>query len=130
MSKGHFPSSRRKRSRAEWISLGISTFIVLALVALVIFNRYNKGNRPATIYARTVDSLFRESQGMYYLPIEVVNTGSKTAEAVKVQGTTGSETRDFEIDYLDGEEKARGTLVFTTDPRIQLKLEVISFREP
>jgi uncharacterized protein (TIGR02588 family) len=49
---------------------------------------------------------------------------------VKIAGTVGGETRDFEISFLDGEEKARGTLVFTQDPRAQLKLEVISFREP
>jgi uncharacterized protein (TIGR02588 family) len=132
MSKAHFPSggSRQKRSKAEWISLAISAFIVLVLVSLVIFNRYNKGNRPAAIFARTLDSLYRQTDGMYYMPIEVRNTGSRTAEAVRVQGTVGAETRDFEIDFLDGEEKARGTLVFTRDPRAQLKLEIVSFREP
>jgi len=132
MSKAHFPESqkRKKRSVAEWISLCVSAFIVLSLIALVIFNRYNKGDKPAAIFARTLDSLYREDSGTHYIPIEVTNTGSKTAEAVKIQGTLGEEVRDFDIDFLDSEEKARGTLAFTSDPRAQLKLEVISFREP
>ncbi len=132
MSKAHFPrdQKRQKRTLAEWVSLCVSAFIVLALVALVIFNRYNKGDNPPAIFARTLDSLYREANGIHYIPIEVTNTGSKTAEGVKIQGTLGNETRDFDIDFLDGEEKARGTLAFTSDPRAHLKLEVISFREP
>jgi uncharacterized protein (TIGR02588 family) len=132
MSKAHFPQDQnlKKRTIAERVSLFVSAFIVLALVVLVIFNRYNKGNRPPAIYARTLDSLYRQTNGIHYIPIEVTNTGSKAAEAVKIQGTLGNETRDFDIDFLDGEERASGTLAFSTDPRTQLKLEVISFREP
>lgn len=129
MSKAHFPQQTR-RSTAERISLTVSALIVLALVVLIVFNRYNKGDKPASIAARAMIDQLRHQTNNFYLPIEVTNTGNRTAESVKISGTVGSETRDFEITFLDGEEKARGTLVFTQDPRAQLKLEVISFREP
>jgi uncharacterized protein (TIGR02588 family) len=129
MSKAHFPQ-RSKRSRAEWISLSISAFIVLSLVALVIFNRLNRGDKPPSLKATAILQELRSESGLYYLPIEIENTGSIAAKAVKVGGTTGEEFRDFEIDFLDGQEKARGTLVFTTDPRAQLKVAVISYKEP
>ena len=130
MSKAHFPEKPSKRSTAERVSLAVSAFVVLALVALIVFNRYNKGDKPASISAVAEIEQLREVRSQFYLPVEVTNTGNRTAEAVKIAGTVGGETRDFEISFLDGEEKARGTLVFTQDPRAQLKLEVISFREP
>ena len=110
--------------------MAVSAFIVIALVALIVFNRYNKGDKPASIQAVAIIGEVRQQHKSYYLPVEVTNTGNRTAEGVKISGTAGSEVRDFEITFLDGEEKARGTLVFTQDPRAQLKLEVISFREP
>ncbi|HET6512727.1 MAG TPA: hypothetical protein VFH43_11085 [Candidatus Kapabacteria bacterium] len=130
MSKAHFPEKPSKRSTAERVSLAVSAFVVLALVALIVFNRYNKGDKPASISAVAEIEQLREVRSQFYLPVEVTNNGNRTAEAVKIAGTVGGETRDFEISFLDGEEKARGTLVFTQDPRAQLKLEVISFREP
>lgn len=129
MSKAHFPQ-RTKRSRAEWISLGISAFIVLALVVLVVINRLNRGNTPPVLKATAVLQDLRTKDGLYYLPIDIENTGSMAAKAVKVGGTTGEEFRDFEIDFLDGQETARGTLVFTADPRTQFKVAIISFKEP
>src|SRR6476660_1395750 len=124
MSKAHFPR-RTRRTRAEWISLSISAFIVLALIALVIFNRINRGDKPPILVATAIIQELREETGLYYLPIEIENKGSKAAKAVKVGGTTGEEFRDFEIDFLDGQEKARGTLVFTSDPRAHSKVGVI-----
>jgi uncharacterized protein (TIGR02588 family) len=129
MSKAHFPK-RTKRSRAEWISLGISAFIVLSLVALIIVNRLNRGDKPATLVVKAITDELRVEAGHYYLPVEVKNIGSRAAKTVKVGGTTGEEFRDYEIDFLDGQEEARGTLVFTSDPRAQLKVTVISFKEP
>jgi uncharacterized protein (TIGR02588 family) len=129
MSKAHFPT-RTRRSRAEWISLGISAFIVLSLIALVIFNRLNRGNKPPALQAIAVMSELRVHEGLYYLPIQIENKGSIAAKAVKVGAEVSGEFRDFEIDFLDGQEKARGTLVFTNDPRAQLKVAVISYKEP
>lgn len=108
----------------------LSAFIALSLAGLVILNRYNRGDRPAAIQVRALEDRIRQNNGSYYLPIEVKNTGSKSAEVVKIEGSVGEETREFEVDFLDGAEKAEGTLVFTRDPRNQVKLEVISFIEP
>jgi uncharacterized protein (TIGR02588 family) len=129
MSKAHFPK-RTRRSRAEWISLSISAFIVLVLIALVVFNRVNRGDKPPALIVKAIVEELRFEAGNYYLPVEVKNVGSKAAKAVKVGGTTGQEFRDYEIDFLDGQEKARGTLVFTSDPRASIKVSVISFKEP
>lgn len=129
MSKAHFPQ-RTKRSRAEWVSLGISAFIVLSLITLVIFNRVNRGNRPPALRASAIMEELRLHDGLYYLPVQIENNGSLAAKAVKVSGDIGGEFRDFEIDFLDGQEKARGTLVFTRDPRAQLRVAVISYKEP
>lgn len=113
------------------MSLGISTLIVLALFVLVIFQRVTDGNKPAVIHARALLDHVRQIHNDYYVPVEVINKGIMTAEAVRISGTMGSESRDFEIDFLDGDEKAQGILIFHSDPRTTpLTIEVLSFREP
>ena len=131
MSKAHFPNRRSSRSRAEWISLAISSLIVILLIVLVIFHRVSAGDVPPQLSVRALTDQTRHIGDVYYLTVEVTNTGSKTAEAVKVQGESQNEVRDFEIDFLDGEESAKGVLIFRQDPRVSLvTVSVVSFREP
>jgi uncharacterized protein (TIGR02588 family) len=131
MSKAHFPEKREKRSSAEWISLAISSIIVLALFALVIFHRVSSGDAPATLALKALTGSVRQVDQSFYLPIEVTNKGAKTAEGVRVEGRQQNEIKSFEIDFLDGEESAAGVLIFSQDPRIHpTTVSVVSFREP
>ncbi len=124
------------RSPAEWITFSISLAIILALVGLVTYQDLAGGDRPATIAARPQLDRVRQDGGRYYVPVEIVNAGDRTAEDVRVEFTLtdaggGRETAELTVSFLAGGEKDRGVISFSSDPaRGVLSVSGISFLRP
>lgn len=123
------------RSAAEWVSLGVSLTILLALVGMVIYAYQTDGKQPPVIEVQTQLEQVRIEGDNFYLPLEIKNTGDLTAQEVNVQITLSGEQTPVEsvaliIPVLAGGETASGIAVFQQDPTLgQIRME-ISFLEP
>lgn len=119
---------------AEWVTFAIALCIVLSIVGLVIFSWFTQDKQPPIL--SIVRSEIRETQGQFYVPFKVTNTGGKTAESVQVIGEFRingeiEESGEQQIDFLSGGETEEGAFIFTRNPQNgELVLRVASYRLP
>lgn len=129
-------SNEGGRSTAEWTTLGISITIVLGILGLITYLYVSGGGAPPRITVETkIEELRTEANG-YYLPVEVINEGDRTAEEVRVEaeldsGTGQAETAEITVTFLAGGERVSGTFIFSEDPRAgDLTVQAISYKDP
>ncbi|MBN3878599.1 MAG: TIGR02588 family protein [Nostoc sp.] len=124
-----------KRSRAEWITFSIASFILAIIVSLVGYTWLNEKNQPP-ILSVTKKQTIREINGQFYVPFEVVNSGGDTAESVQIMAELlingkVTETGEQQIDFLSSGESEEGAFIFSHNPRQgQLNLRVGSYKLP
>jgi uncharacterized protein (TIGR02588 family) len=136
--------TRPPRTLAEWTTFGVASLIVSALAGLVIYNWATKKDSPPVLQidyprgetASPRTSEIRETEGQFYVPFEVSNTGGETVESVqivaelRVNGQV-KETGDQQIEFLSEGEKEEGAFVFLQDPRKgELTVRVASYKLP
>jgi uncharacterized protein (TIGR02588 family) len=124
-----------QRSAAEWVTFLAASVILLGLVGLILFDWQTNQNRPPA-FAVAVSEAVRVTDGRYYVPFAITNTGGRIARMVQVTaelhiaGAT-DETGEQQIDFLSGHETKAGSFVFTHDPqRGELMVRVASYRLP
>jgi uncharacterized protein (TIGR02588 family) len=124
-----------KRSAAEWITLGIASFILAIIVSLVGYIWLNEKDQPPILSVSNKQNTW-EADGQFYVPFEVVNTGGETAESVQliaeleIEGKV-TQTGEQQIDFLSRGEKQEGAFVFNQDPRKgRLIIRVASYKSP
>ena len=125
----------RARSTAEWITLGVSSAILLSVVGFLVYHQLSAGDVAPVIEVQPRLEAVRAVGGAYYLPLEVVNGGGATAQDVRVLVSIGSggerETSELLIDFLAGGATAKGVVIFRQDPRQRpLEVDVLSYLEP
>jgi uncharacterized protein (TIGR02588 family) len=125
----------RGRTVAEWVTLGVSVAIVLALAGLVLFQWLSQGTRPPEISVEPNTEQVRQVGDLYYLPIRVTNGGEKAVEVVEVETELRvegeePETVGFTVQFLAGRESDEFTVVLSGDPREGELSHTISFHEP
>lgn len=135
----HSPDSENQDSFSsfpEQLSFSIAISIVTLIIALVLYSWRTQEKEPPTLSLVILSNEIRESQGQYYIPFTVKNTGGKTVESVQVIGhfkTNGEveEIGEQQIDFLAGGESASGAFIFSENPqRGELRLRVASYRLP
>ncbi|MEM8808570.1 MAG: TIGR02588 family protein [Cyanobacteria bacterium P01_G01_bin.38] len=123
-----------KRSLAEWITLTISTAILIGLVGLVLYDWQINQNRPPLFQIEFASAQAIDNH--YYVPFVIKNTGGQVARTVQVSAelrldNAPDETGAQDIDFLSANERKRGSFVFDHDPNQgQLTVRVASFRLP
>jgi uncharacterized protein (TIGR02588 family) len=126
---------QRGRSLAEWVSFGIASAILLAVVGLVIYDWVAIPQGAPTL-SIAQDGEIREESGQFYVPFVVENVRGNTAEAVQVMAELRIdgevvESGEQQIDFLSGRETHTGAFVFTRDPAEgELVLRIGSYKEP
>ncbi|MGD1900027.1 MAG: TIGR02588 family protein [Phormidesmis sp.] len=123
------------RSLAEWVTLTLSTVILLVIVALVLYDWQLSKNIPPAFQVEITEST-RITAGHYYVPFSLKNTGGRIARTVQVvaelnlpDGST--ETGEQEFDFLSGNERKKGGFVFEHNPQSgELVVRVASFGLP
>lgn len=128
-------SQERQRTLAEWVTLGISLTIMLALVGLITYEYFGRGNRPAVIEVRPQLDELRQEAGAYYLPVEVTNEGDQTAASVWVELTlvapdNGQESARLHVEFLAGGATEEGVVVFRQNPAEGRLEDRVSFLKP
>jgi uncharacterized protein (TIGR02588 family) len=117
----------RGRSRAEWVSLGISLLIVAVLVGILTVDQLRGPGREPRLTATVRREEVRQEGEAYYLPVEVTNGGDQAARDVRVRITLGppaggagageAEVSELQLDFVPGGGRAGGAAVFRQDPR-------------
>jgi uncharacterized protein (TIGR02588 family) len=125
----------RGRTVAEWVTLGVSAAIVLALAGLVLFQWLAQGTEPPEIRVEPNMEQVRQVGDLYYLPIRVTNSGEKAVEVVEVETELSvegeaPETVGFTVQFLAGRESDEFTVVLSNDPRNGELSHTVSFHEP
>ncbi len=124
------------RTTAEWITLGISVVVLLAVVGLVGYLHVSGGDHPPIIVVEARLDETRQDAEAYYVPVEVRNRGDRTAGDVQVQaeldtGTGPPLTAEFTVTFLAGGQEVEGTFVFSEDPTSgTLTVDATSYRKP
>lgn len=125
-----------RRSIAEWVTLLVSSALVLGLVALTSYLFLTAPTDPAAMTVEPQMGEVYQSGRRFYVPVTVTNTGGQTAEEVRVLVTLtdaagARESSEFQIQFLAGGGLSRGVVSFGGDPRTeQLAAAVVSFLEP
>ncbi|MBE9205905.1 TIGR02588 family protein [Nostoc sp. LEGE 06077] len=124
-----------ERSLAEWITFGIASSILAVIISLVGYMWLNEKNQPP-ILAVNQKQVIREIDGKFYVPFEIVNTGSETAESVQIIAELKIadqliETGEQQIDFLSDGEKEEGAFIFSQNPvQGKLTVRVASYKLP
>jgi uncharacterized protein (TIGR02588 family) len=135
------PSERQdtgtgQRSTAEWITLAISSLIVLSLIGLTSYFYLTVSTAPASVEVEPHLSQTYQAGGRFYLPVTVRNSGGETGEEVRVRvtltDTSGrQEEAEFQVQFLAGGGSSRAMVAFGSDPRQgQIEAGVTSYLEP
>ncbi|MBE9139703.1 TIGR02588 family protein [Nodosilinea sp. LEGE 07088] len=129
------PQGFTQRSAAEWVTFIAAAVILLGLVGLILFDWQTNQNRPPA-FSVAVSEAVRVTDGRYYVPFAITNTGGRIARMVQVTAALalpdlGEETGEQQIDFLSGHETKAGSFVFSHDPQAgQLSVRVASYRLP
>lgn len=106
------------RTLPEWITFGVATTIILALVAILAFDVVGP-TAPAAPEASITGGI-EERAGAFHVPVAVVNRGDHAAAQVAVVAELeidGKTTEaDQTIDFLAGREEEGLLFVFDDDP--------------
>ena len=119
----------------EWVSFGVGLAVVLFVLALLTYlHLTGETGRPQIAVTPKVDLVSLE-RGLYYLPVDVANTGGQTAEDVQIQisldtGQSNPETITYQIRFLPPNEVDRTLLVFHTNPAEGQLTYLASFSNP
>jgi uncharacterized protein (TIGR02588 family) len=126
---------QQKRTPAEWVTFAIACSILSILIGLVVYNWLTKKHEPPIISV-TRNTPIRESQGQFYVPFTVTNTGGETAESVQIIAelrVNGEvlESGDQQIDFLSSGETQEGAFIFSRNPsQGQLIVRSSSYKLP
>ena len=129
-----WPPDRPSRTTAEWVTLGVAIAVLIGLVGLIVYDWQVNQNRPPAFRVEVTESA-RVTNGHYYVPFSITNTGGRIARTVQVtaelQSAGGVETGEQQIDFLSGNERKQGSFVFNHNPQDgSLMIRVASYRVP
>ncbi len=128
-------AKEKTRSLAEWFTLSVCTLVLAAIVGLVLYDWQISKNLPPAFQIELLEPA-RVTEGRYYLPFVLRNTGGQIARTVQVIATLhladgSDETGEQQIDFLSGNERKQGSFVFEHNPQSEdLDVRVASFGLP
>lgn len=134
-SSDNAPGQLTQRSTAERVTFIVALTILLGLVGLILFDWQTNLNRPPA-FAVAVSDAVRVTDGRYYVPFAITNTGGRIARMVQVTAEldiagVDEETGEQQIDFLSGHETQAGSFVFSHNPQQgDLVVRVASYRLP
>jgi len=124
------------RSTAEWVTLAISSLIVLGLFGLITYFYLTGSDAPTIVEVEPRLSETYRAGSRFYLPVMVHNTGGETGEDVRVRVSVTDrsgrqESAEIMITFLASSGSSRAVAAFGSDPREgQVEAVVVSYLEP
>ncbi len=98
---------QKQRSLAEWITLSISTFVLVTMVGLVLYDWQLSKNLPPAFRVEMMEAP-QIVEGHYYVPFTLRNVGGRIARTVQVVAELhledgSEETGEQQFDFLSGQ---------------------------
>jgi uncharacterized protein (TIGR02588 family) len=127
--------THKARSPAEWITLTLSLLVLGLIVGLVLYDWQITKNLPPAFRIEIIEPA-RLTEGRYYVPFNLRNTGGHIARTVQViadlhLGDGTDEIGEQQFDFLSGNERKTGSFVFEHNPAEgDLVIRVASFGLP
>ncbi|MGI8933388.1 TIGR02588 family protein [Leptolyngbya sp. BC1307] len=128
-------AARSARSLAEWVTLSLSALVLTAIISLVLYDWQISRSLPPAFQVEMAKTT-RLTEGHYYVPFTLHNTGGRIARTVQVVAKlhlpdNSDETGEQQFDFLSGNERKRGEFVFEHNPQAgELVIRVASFGLP
>lgn len=126
----------QSRSLAEWVTLGVSASIVIAMLGLITWLEFSGSSEPPRITALANLEQMRQDEGVFYVPVTIENTGDRTVEDVVIEaqldtGDGEPEVAEITVTFLAGGERVHGAFVFTSNPNNgDLVIRPVSYKDP
>lgn len=124
----------KKIPAIEWITAAIGLGIVLFFIIFLLFEAKESADKPPDIKIKVIKII---RGGAYYnILINVSNIGQQTAEGVIVEGNLLNgekviESSETMFDYIPGQSKKEGGLMFRNDPeKYLLVVKALGFEKP
>ena len=122
------------RKFAEWVTLSLSTLLVVGLAAFLAYEALRRDPPLVPVHVRVLTNEAQATAGRYVVPVEVRNSGRQTLKDLKVRvsyrapdGTP--QTSDFLIGYLVEGAPETVFLYFERHPsELQVKAEPFSYQ--
>jgi uncharacterized protein (TIGR02588 family) len=110
-----------ERRVAEWVTLSVSTLLILAISAYLLIEATRPVGPYVPVEARPLPEEVRQEGKQYILPIEITNRGRRTVRdlqiEVKLRAPGGtSETREWTIDFLAEQSRQKAYLYLPWPP--------------
>jgi len=124
------------RTTAEWVTLAISTLIVLGLIGLTTYFYVTAQNTPAAVEVEPRLSETYQAGSRFYLPLTIRNTGGETGEEVRIRVSVTDpsgrqEAAEVMVTFLAGGGSSKAVAAFGSDPRQgRIEAVVVSYLEP
>lgn len=112
----------------EWIVAGVGLIVILIAFGLLAVRALEGPGRPPDLSLAAHE--VRPSPTGWVVEVEVRNAGDMTAAGVQIEGRLGADASTAELDYVPAHGHARASLRFDADPRRDLELKVLGWREP
>jgi uncharacterized protein (TIGR02588 family) len=112
-----------RRKFAEWVTLGVSVVLVLAVAAYLFLEAVKEHPAAVPVTVRVLTEEVQEVEGTFVVPVEVMNRGERTLKELTIKvtfaggSTGGQEPGDITIDYLGEKAKERVYLYLDVHPR-------------
>ena len=122
------------KNALEWTVFAVGLVLVIATLGYLIRESIVSGDGPPDVAVRLGPP--RPSQYGYLLPVEVTNTGSATAEDVRVPiflelPDGAREEAELDIAFLPPDSKRTGWVSFRSDPgRGTVGVGAVAFEVP
>lgn len=134
-SNDSFSESQSSPSIVQWISLSLSSLVLVTILGLASYLwMSDRQQQPPILQVESNE--VRQTNSQFYVSFEVSNQGGKTAESVQVVAELRIngvvvESGEQIFDFLSSQERASGTFIFTQNPaQGELSIRVASYQEP
>lgn len=108
---------KKERDIAEITVSIVSLIIVISLIVYMVFDRFTSGNQPPLIEIKPQLKAVKMKNNHYYMPVEIVNSGDKTAQDLWILVNANEETVVSNINFLPGNGIKKQTLIFNRNPQ-------------
>lgn len=127
------PAKPAGRSIPEWVTFGVSAFVLVVTVVTLTVLAFRVDDPAAPTVVLIGET--RRVNGQFLVPVDVANRGSEAAAAVQVTAELRIDSEitsgDLSIDFLGGGETTELVFVFSDDPgEGELTVAVAGFAQP
>ncbi|WP_437949247.1 hypothetical protein WME98_53265 [Sorangium sp. So ce296] len=120
---GRGKGRRVRRQLAEWVSLGVSTALILALIVFLVHSGLTSARGSVVPEVKALPDRAEQHGGAWLLPVRVKNGGRQMLGDLGVElrytppGAPGPERVEATIDYLGKHSEQELYFYVPSDPR-------------